>query len=148
MYKALSPSVLKELENQGIVMYISEGKPKAWVATRYRVYFIIGSDREHIFNCLIQEYDNTVHVSDVETSDFLKKEEQGLVEAYLYLAIKGAIRYVRLATRNKEEVKLIFDSYLTPTPECLSELGFKIFPSAGPYRGYVKLKELECQSVR
>ena len=129
-------------------MYISEGKVKAWTATPHRVYFIIGTEREHIFDCFIREYDDTIHIINMENADFLSQEERGFVEAYLYLAIKGAIRYVRLAARNKEEIELIFESHLEATPECLANLGFNIFPSPGPYRGYIKLKELGCRSDR
>jgi hypothetical protein len=146
MYKPLSPSVLKELEEQGLAMYVPEGETKAWTPTPHRVYFMIGIEREHIFDCSILEYDNTIHIANVETADFLKKEERGLIEAYLYLAIKGAIRQAKSSIKDKDGVKLIFDSYISSTPECLANLGFDISPSTTPYRGYLELKELVCRS--
>ena len=147
MYKSLAPSVIKELEEQGEIELEPEDSTRSewgffnsWKAIRTKVYYSLGPEREHIFNCTAQEFDNTVQISNIEPAGILNEEEQGLVEAYLHIFVKAMIEVASDYCSQKNNIRLIFDSYLPCTPECLANLGFHLLPGSNLYRGYIKLR--------
>lgn len=143
MYQALSPSVIEDLEKQGEVVFTlktmkdipADQVNSPWRTIPHKISFQIGTEEEHIFNCWVQIYDGTMNVSHIETAGMLKTEERGLVDAYLYLTIKGAIDHARSIHLHR----LVIDSYLSATAEHLADLGFELFPGGLPYRGSINL---------
>jgi hypothetical protein len=137
MYKAIAPSVIKELENMGDVVFSVKNtgsmpqNPTPWITIPHKISFMIGNECEHIFDCLIQSYDNQMYVSNVEAAGILRLEEQGLVDVYLYLTMKKAITFAKVTGKKR----LVFDSHIPSTAEHMADLGFFIYPSTAPYRG-------------
>lgn len=135
MYRSISPLVLKELEESGDVVFsvknVQFAQSTPWVSVPHKISFLIGPECEHIFDCLIQKYDNQIYVSQIEIAGLLRKEEQGLVDAYLYLTIKKLIKFAKVLGKSQ----LIIDSYIPSTAEHLLDLGFYLYPSNIVYRG-------------
>jgi len=132
MYRAIAPSVLKELEEIGEEIFSVKNTAgrgpddTPWLTMPFKISFLIGTESEHIFDCFIQKYDSQMYVNHVEPAGILRSGEPGLIDAYLYLTIKKAIRFAQAQSKTQ----LIFDSYIPATAEHLVDLGFELYPNS------------------
>ena len=144
MYKTLSPETLKEMEERGHIMVsFKEGWETCspWSSKPAYLYYCLGSERERIFTCYISTADATTQITNLEATKVISGEK-ALVDAYMYVALKGLIRFAR----NNQSRRLVIDSYISATADYMLDMGFRITaigsaPSVGGARGCKTLKD-------
>jgi len=135
MYKSFSPSVLKEMEKRGHIQITAKnGWEQVWSAQPSFISYCIGNTYERIFSCYYSGYDDQIQITSIEAMDLISKNK-GLIDAYMYLAIKGIIRLA-----NNIGVKyVVVDSFISSAADHMLDLGFRVGLSNGS-RGCKKLK--------
>ena len=126
MYRALSPSVLEEMAGRGnILLTIKHGweHQTPWTATPSFISYCIGTTREHIFICYSSRESTVMQISNIEATELIS-DEKSLVDAYMYVALKGLIN---LAESSRVK-RLIVDSFIPSTADHMLDLGFYITP--------------------
>ena len=141
MYKSLSTSVLREMEERGdILVTIKPGWEQSggWQAKPSFISYAVGYDREHIFGCYFMQENNTIQISDVEPTKLISNEKS-LVDAYIYITLKGLIEFAN----NLGAKRLIFDSLIPAAADHMLDLGFNITSKgiSGGTRGCKLLKD-------
>lgn len=142
MYRELAPKVIEELDASGSVMFIVDadgvGLPEEWEGPiKYRIDFHIHAEKEHIFNCLLNERGRSIQITDVEPSDWMKEQSKGVLDGYVYIMLKSTRRFA-----NRMQCKRLFISSGLPMfAEYLVDLGFHIRPrgAGGKVEGFVSL---------
>lgn len=143
MFRELAPDVLEALDLSGTVLFqpITKGDvPKAWSGPiKYHILFRIGELSEHLFDCYLNEYDETVQITNLEPSNWMKEQSKGILDGYMYIMLKNAKRFVKLM----ECKRLIVSSYLPMLPEHLVDLGFNVRArtNGGQVQGFVNLEK-------
>lgn len=140
MYKALSPSVLKEMTDDGLVfLTIQSGwEPSSpWSAKPHHICYQLGTDHEHIFSCYYMLSGRTVRITNIKAAKIISKE-RALIDAYMYIALKGLIRIAK----EMGAVKLVVDSQIPSIADHMLDLGFisGAFSTTG-CQGFKTLKE-------
>jgi len=124
MYKALSPSVLEEMEERGdIVVTIKNGWDQGvrWSTKPHNISYCIGTSLERIFTCYISKESATVQITNIEPTKLISANK-GLIDAYMYVALKGLMKFAKeLNTR-----RLIIDSYIPASADYMLDLGFSV----------------------
>lgn len=122
MYKSLSPAVLREMEERGnVTLTTKPGWEQAWTMVPSFVSYNIGTQRERIFKCYLSINTGAIQITDIEPTAVINKNK-ALIDAYMYLAVKGLIRYaISLKAR-----QLVLDSYAPSIADHMLDLGFKV----------------------
>lgn len=141
MYKSLSPSVLEEMTKRGSAVITVKGgweTTSAWVSIPGFITYCLGDNREHIFRCYMSRETNTIQITNVEATKLIA-DKKSLVDAYMYVALKGVIKFAE-SMRVK---RLIFDSYIPSAADHMIDLGFRITSKglSGGSRGLKMFKE-------
>jgi len=140
MFKTLSPTAIEEMDKLGdINISIKSGWEEQgdWQAKPAHVVYWIGYTSEDIFTCYYSRESRTLQITNIEPTSLIGNQK-ALVDAYLYIAIKGII-----GMAEKIRVKrLIIDSFLPPTADHLLDLGFHV-TSKGLSSGARGCKDLE-----
>lgn len=151
MYKQIAPSIVKEMEEMGIMtLTIKKGWEdcKSWHSIPHLINFSaphntmlrIGNSATHIFNCYIGGYSYIMNIGNVAPSNEISGNKS-LIDVYLRLAIKRTIAYAK----DLGKTKLTLSSRIPSTAEHLIDHEFRIFPIAGMkpvyIQGYLNIKE-------
>ena len=141
MYKAFSPSVLEEMEERGdISLTVKSGWEHAnkWTAQPFFISYCIGSEREHIFSCYFSQESTVIQITNIEPTKLIA-DKKALVDAYMYITLKGLIGYAE----NAGVSRLIIDSYISAAADHMLDLGFYVTPKgiSGGSRGCKRLKD-------
>lgn len=141
MYKSFSQSVLEEMEERGgILLTIKPGWEQSteWCAQPFFISYCMGLQREHIFSCYLSKENGAIQIVNLEATELIK-DKKSLVDAYMYVTLKGLIKHAK----NMGATRLIVDSYIPATADHMLDLGFYITPKGmtGGARGCKKLKE-------
>lgn len=126
MYKAFSPSVLKEMTERGnILLTIKPGWEQAtpWNASPSFISYCMGTNREHIFTCYFSQESTVMQVTNIEATKLIS-DKKSLVDAYMYVALKGLVELAE----NKKVQRLIVDSFISAAADHMLDLGFYITP--------------------
>lgn len=124
MFRALSPSVFKDLREQGtIVLTIKRGweSAGAWSAKPCFVNYCIGNSQERIFSCYMSFSRKAAQVTNITPTELISSQKS-LIDGYLYIALTGIERYMR-AMRMK---RLVVDSCVPCMVDHLVDLGFEV----------------------
>lgn len=140
MYKSLSPSVLEEMVERGnILVTVKPGweQTSGWNAKPSFISYTTGYDREHIFTCYFVCDSHSVQITDVEPTKLIYGEK-ALVDAYMYVTLKGLVEFANNLGANR----LIFDSII-PAADHMLDLGFNVTSKgiSGGSRGCKSLKD-------
>jgi len=142
MYRALSPSVLEEMTERGnILLTIKPGWEQGtpWTASPSFVSYCIGTNQEHIFTCYSSRENTVMQVTNMEATKLIS-DKKSLVDAYMYVALKGLIDLAK----DREVKRLIVDSFIPSAADHMLDLGFYITPkgafSCGGSRGCKTIK--------
>lgn len=143
MYKAFSPSVLKEMEEHGnILITVKSGweQTNKWSAKPSYVSYCIGAKREHIFSCYMSQETNTIQITNMKATRLIS-DKKALIDAYMYIALKGLIEFAR----DTGVERLIVDSPISAAADYMLDLGFYVMPkgkfSTSGSRGCKRLEE-------
>lgn len=126
MYKQLSSTAVKELEESGcIILTIKAGWEPGSVrqALPYNINYQIGVDLERIFRCYLHIYEETVEVTNVEPAPMISDQEN-LVDAYLGIAIQGIVKYAKSLSKSH----VVISSRIPSAAEHLADKGFTLVP--------------------
>ena len=143
MYKAFSPSIIEEMEERGnIVITVKPGweQTQPWSSKPSYISYWLGTHHERIFSCYVAQEKTAavVQVTNMEATKLIS-DKKALVDAYMYITLKGLIEYAKSA----EAERLIVDSYIPAAADHMLDLGFYITPKgslAGGSRGCKTIK--------
>lgn len=143
MFKALPPAVLEEMLEAGEILLTVKAAwegASVWSAVPNFISYCIGTERTHIFTCYCLREGVTLQLTNMEPTKLISGEKP-LVDAYMYVALKGLIEFANSLGIER----LIIDSYVPSAADYMLDLGFYITPkgtfSSGGVRGYKILKE-------
>ena len=141
MYKAFAPEIIKKMEENGsIVITIKPGWEHVgnWACAPSNISYWLGSQRERIFTCYLSRESSTVQITNVAATRLIA-DKKGLVDAYMYLALKGMIEFAKTAGVKR----LIVDSFIPALADHMLDQEFHITPKglSGGCRGCKTLKD-------
>jgi hypothetical protein len=111
---AVSITIAKGWENAG-----------SWSSIPAFIAYWLGPESEHIFSCYYTRGRKTLQLTDLEATGLIK-DKKALVDAYLYVAIKGIINNAKTMGLQR----LIIDSYIPSVVDHMLDLGFRITPKS------------------
>ncbi len=126
MYKAFSPSVLKEMMERGnVLLTVKPGWEGStpWNPCPSFISYCIGTNREHIFTCYSSQESTVMQITNIEATKLIS-DKKSLVDAYMYVALKGLLDIAE----DKEVKRLIIDSFISSAADHMLDLGFYITP--------------------
>jgi len=124
MYRAFSPTVLKEMEDRGnILVTVKPGWEGGgeWISKPSFISYCIGTGREHIFTCYLSQESKSIQISNMEATKLIS-DKKALVDAYMYVALKGLVKFARSLNARR----LLVDSFIPATADYMLDLGFYV----------------------
>ena len=124
MYKAFGPAVLAEMEERGnILITVKPGWEAGgdWISKPSFISYCIGTNREHIFTCYISQESKAVQISNMEATKLIS-DKKALVDAYVYVALKGLVGFAR----SLDARRLLVDSFIPAAADYMLDLGFYV----------------------
>jgi len=124
MYKAFGPAVLAEMEERGnILITVKPGWEGGgdWISKPSYISYCMGTNREHIFTCYLSQESKSIQIANMEATKLIS-DRKGLVDAYVYVALKGLVKFAKSLNASR----LLVDSFIPATADYMLDLGFYV----------------------
>lgn len=112
-----------------------------WSSIPCLIIGMIGaSERQLLFDCYHSSYDGNMDISRLKPSDWLNKQEKGLTDFYLRMALETILRHAKRDLISR----LLISTDIPSAFEHLIDLGFSLTPknrhSPASAQGYIDLR--------
>jgi len=111
-----------------------------WSSIPCHLIGVMGFEQQILFNCYHSSYDGNMDITNLVPSEWLDKQEKGLIDFYLKMAIEAILEYAKTNITNR----LLISTEIPSAFEHFIDLGFMIVPK-NPYspfsaQGYINLR--------
>jgi len=104
-----------------IIITAKNGWENVWNMQPSFISYNIDIASERIFSCYYSKSGNQVQITNLEALKLIS-DDKAMVDAYLFLAIKGLIRF----TNNIGAKRLVVDSFIPAAADHMLDLGFYV----------------------
>ena len=95
----------------------------------YKINLYMENQTEHLFDCYLQAYGNTIMVSNITPASSISAQKN-IIDCYLYLTIDGLIKFAKM----HEKSRIIVNTDLKCAADHLPHYGFKLFGAEPTYK--------------
>jgi hypothetical protein len=139
--KSQAVSLAKSVEMKFVVKAGWEGAvTNLWSSIPCHLIGVLGFEQQLLFSCYHSSYDGNMDITNLEPSEWLNKQEKGLIDFYLKMAIETILKHAKTNITNR----LLISTEISSAFEHFVDLGFVILPK-NPYssfsvQGYINLR--------